>query len=81
MSIKYPVYRPRFTGKEREFVLDCIDSTWISSKGKYIGEFERKFAAFLGQPHALSVSNGTVALPVALEALGIGPVNKSSCRR
>lgn len=72
MSIRFPVYRPRFTGKEREKVLDCIDSTWISSKGKYIAEFEAKFAAFLGVDHALAVSNGTVALHVALEALGIG---------
>jgi perosamine synthetase len=73
VSFRYPVYQPHFTGKERDYVLDCVDSTWISSKGKYIGEFERQFAAFLGVPHALSVSNGTVALHVALAALGIGP--------
>ena len=73
MSYQYPVYRPRLTGRERELVLECIDSTWISSKGKFIGEFESKFADFIGAEHALSVSNGTVALHVALEALGIGP--------
>jgi perosamine synthetase len=73
MSIRYPVYRPRFTGKERDLVLDCIESTWISSKGKYIGRFESLFAEFLGVSHALAVTNGTVALHVALEALGIGP--------
>lgn len=73
MNIRYPVYRPRFTGKEKDLVLDCIESTWISSKGKYISQFENLFAEFLGVQHALSVSNGTVALHVALEALGIGP--------
>jgi perosamine synthetase len=73
LSYQYPVYRPRLTGRERELVLECIDSTWISSKGKFIGEFESKFADFIGAEHALSVSNGTVALHVALEALGIGP--------
>ncbi|MGI6856911.1 DegT/DnrJ/EryC1/StrS family aminotransferase [Mesorhizobium sp. 1B3] len=73
MSFKYPVYQPHFTGREREYVLDCLDSTWISSKGKYIGEFEGKFAKYLGADHALSVSNGTVALHLALAALGIGP--------
>jgi len=73
MSIKFPVYRPRFTGKEKDLVLDCLESTWISSKGKYIGQFESRFADYLGTAHAVAVSNGTVALHVALEALGIGP--------
>jgi perosamine synthetase len=73
MSFKYPVYKPHFTGKEKELVQECLDSTWISSKGKYINEFETRFASYLGTDRALSVSNGTVALHVALEALGIGP--------
>lgn len=73
MNFRYPVYRPHFTGREKELVLDCIESTWISSKGKRINEFESRFASWLGVNHALSVSNGTVALHVALEALGIGP--------
>ena len=73
MSYRYPVYQPSFSGEERRLVLDCIDSTWISSKGRYIGEFEQRFASYLGARHALSVSNGTVALHVALMALGIGP--------
>lgn len=73
MSIRFPVYRPRFTGREKDLVLDCLESTWISSKGKYIAQFESRFADYLAVPHALSVSNGTVALHVALEALGIGP--------
>lgn len=73
MNFKFPVYKPHFTGKERDLVLDCLDSTWISSKGKYVNEFETKFATYLGINKALSVSNGTVALHVALEALGIGP--------
>ena len=72
MSYKFPVYRPHFTGKERENVLNCIDSTWISSKGKFINEFEEGFAEFVGVKHAFAVSNGTVALHLALEALGVG---------
>jgi len=72
MSFTYPVYRPRFTGKEKNHVMDCLDSTWISSKGKYIHEFESRFASYLGISNAVSVCNGTVALHVALEALGIG---------
>ncbi|MCJ8151397.1 DegT/DnrJ/EryC1/StrS aminotransferase family protein (plasmid) [Shinella sp. B3.7] len=71
--MKYPVYSPHFVGKEKEYVNDCLDSTWISSKGRYIALFEDAFSQFVGVKHAASVSNGTVALHVALIALGIGP--------
>ena len=70
--MKYPVYQPFFNGKEKEFVDDCIDSTWISSKGKYINLFEKEFADYVGVNYAASVCNGTVALHLALMALGIG---------
>lgn len=68
-----PVYQPSLKGKEKEYVLDCIESSWISSKGKYISLFERGFADKIGVAHAASVSNGTVAIHLALVALGIGP--------
>lgn len=70
---RIPVYQPDLSGKEREYVLECLDSTWISSKGRFIQEFESGFANFVGAPHAVSVCNGTVALHLALLALGIGP--------
>lgn len=72
-EIKYPVYKPQLNGNEKKYVMECLDSTWISSKGKFITEFENKFAEYLGVNYAASVSNGTVALHVALLALGIGP--------
>jgi perosamine synthetase len=68
-----PVYQPSLAGNEKKYVLDCLDSTWISSKGKYIAEFERYFAEYTGTKHGIAVSNGTVALHLALLALGIGP--------
>lgn len=68
-----PVYAPSLIGREREYVLECLDSTWISSKGRFISSFESGFAAYVGVPHATSVCNGTVALHLALVALGIGP--------
>jgi perosamine synthetase len=71
--IKIPVYRPSLCGNERKYVNECLDSTWISSKGKFIPEFEAAFARYLGAQHAATVSNGTVALHLALVALGIGP--------
>jgi len=70
---KYPVYQPSLAGNEKKYVRECLDSTWISSKGRFIAEFENAFAAFTGIPHAAAVCNGTVALHVALLALGVGP--------
>lgn len=68
-----PVSKPALVGREKEYVLDCLDSNWISSNGKYIELFEKRFAEYIGAKHALSCCNGTVALHLALLALGIGP--------
>jgi perosamine synthetase len=68
-----PVYRPDLSGNERAYVLNCVDSTWISSLGAYIGKFEAAIAAVTGAKHAASVSNGTVALHLPLHCMGIGP--------
>jgi perosamine synthetase len=69
---RYPVYQPDLGGNERKYVLECIDSTWISSKGKFIKQFEAAFCSFVGVPYGCSLTNGTVALHAALLALGIG---------
>lgn len=68
-----PIYQPYLVGREKEYVNQCLDTTWISSKGEFIEKFEREFAHYIGAQHATSVSNGTVAIHLALEALGIGP--------
>lgn len=68
-----PVYQPYFSGREKTYVNQCLDSTWISSKGEFINRFESEFAKYIGAEHATTVSNGTVAIHLALEALGIGP--------
>lgn len=70
---RIPVYQPDLSGNERQYVLECLDSTWISSKGKFIDDFESGFASFVSAQHAVSVCNGTVALHLALVALDIGP--------
>ena len=69
---RFPVYQPDLTGNERKYVLECLDSTWISSKGKFIKQFETGFCSFIDVPFGCSVNNGTVALHAALLALGIG---------
>lgn len=68
-----PVMEPFLGGNELAYVIDCIKSNWISSQGKYVHTFEEKFAELLDGGTALAVSNGTVALHLALETLGIGP--------
>ncbi len=73
MKRSIPLSKPSFIGREKEYVQDCLDSTWISSNGKYIELFENTFSEYIGVKHALSCCNGTVALHLAMLALGIGP--------
>ncbi len=73
MQKSIPVSEPALSGNEKQYVLDCLESNWISSNGKYIGAFEKGFADFCGVRHALSCANGTVALHLALLGLGIKP--------
>ena len=68
-----PVYKPWLTGLERDYVTECLDSTWISSKGAFVERFEREFAAYVGAKHAVAVCNGTAAGHLTFLALGIGP--------
>ncbi|USK78064.1 DegT/DnrJ/EryC1/StrS family aminotransferase [Peribacillus frigoritolerans] len=70
---RIPLVNPQFNGNEKKYVLDCIDSTWISSNGKYINEFEKKFAEFCGTKYGITCANGTVALHLALLAHNVGP--------
>ncbi|MCE2904530.1 MAG: DegT/DnrJ/EryC1/StrS aminotransferase family protein [Anabaena sp. CoA2_C59] len=69
---KIPVYQPSLVGNEKKYVNDCLDSNWISSKGKYVSLFEKEFANYVNVNYATGVCNGTVALHLALLALGIG---------
>jgi perosamine synthetase len=66
------VSEPDLTHREMRSVLDAFLSTWISSTGDYIRQFEREFAAKCGMEHGVATSNGTVSLHLALVALGIG---------
>jgi perosamine synthetase len=64
---------PILDGNEAKYVLDCIQSGWLSSYGTYVDRFEEDFAAFCSVRDAVSCVNGTAALHMALLALGIGP--------
>lgn len=67
-----PISEPVINNKELENVTDCIRSTWISSIGKYIHEFENNFSSYCNTKYGVSVTNGTSALILALMSLNIG---------
>ena len=67
-----PVCEPLLSGNEIKYVSEALETGWISSSGKYIPAFEEAFANYCGVKHAIAVCNGTVALHLALVALGIG---------
>jgi len=66
-----PVNMPVFNGNEKKYLMDCIDTGWISSAGSYIEKFENGMAKFVGQKYGIAVSNGTVALEDAIIALNL----------
>lgn len=68
----FPISQPSITEVELKYVASAVKSGWISSIGEYIGEFERRFAEFCNCRHAIAVSNGTVAISLALRAMHIG---------
>lgn len=72
MSRFIPVCGPYLNGNEKKYVLDALETGWISSAGKYVSEFEKAFAAYCGVKHGIAVCNGTTALHLGLVALGIG---------
>lgn len=67
-----PVAEPVFDGNERKYLNDCLDSTWISSNGKYVQAFEKQYADFCGVKYAIACMNGTVAIHLPLVAMGFG---------
>ncbi len=66
-----PIAEPSIGGEELNNVMEAVKSGWISSKGKFITKFEESFANYCGVSYGIAVSNGTVALHLALKALGI----------
>lgn len=68
-----PVNEPLLGERELEYVTDCIRTGWISSAGRYIEQFEARWAAYCGMRYGIAVSNGTTALQVAVRCLGLKP--------
>ena len=66
-----PLHRPVFEGNERQYLVDCIDSNFVSSVGAKVTEFEQQIATFTGAKYAIATVNGTAALHVALQLAGV----------
>jgi perosamine synthetase len=71
-NVYFPVTIPNLNGNEFKYLTDAFMSTWISSSGEYIGRFEANFSSYCECEYGLACSNGTVAIHLALVALGIG---------
>ncbi|MCB4755552.1 MAG: aminotransferase class I/II-fold pyridoxal phosphate-dependent enzyme [Elusimicrobia bacterium] len=67
-----PIMEPLLDGNEVSYVMECLQTNWISSQGRFVNQFEKVFSEFHAGQKALAVSNGTVALHLALVTLGIG---------
>lgn len=67
-----PVNEPLLNGNEKKYLCECIDTGWISSEGPFVKKFEEKMSAVAGRKYGVAVSNGTAALEVAMQAIGIG---------
>ena len=68
-----PVNEPLFIGREKELLCQCIDTSWISSEGPFVKEFEEQFSSYIGTRYGIAVANGTAALEVAVGATGLKP--------
>lgn len=66
-----PVNEPLLNGNEKKYLMECIDTGWISSEGPFIKEFEEKFSKRVGRRYGIAVANGSGAIDITIEALGI----------
>lgn len=76
---KYAVYQPSLSGNEKKYLNECIDTSWISSKGHFVNDFENAFKEYIGTKYATGVCNGTVAIQVAIKALGLTNEDEVIC--
>jgi perosamine synthetase len=68
-----PVNEPLLNGNEKKYLLECIDTGWISSEGPFVKQFEELFSKRVGRQHGIAVANGSGALDIAVQALRLGP--------
>jgi perosamine synthetase len=67
-----PVNTPLLSGNEKKYLLECIETGWISSEGPFIRKFEKEFSKYVDRKFGVAVSNGSAALDIAIKALDLG---------
>ncbi len=75
-EIPVPLHAPRFRGNEKKYLMECIDSTYVSYVGQYVSQFEEKVQTYTGAGYAVAVVNGTEALHLALLLAGVANGNE-----
>ena len=78
-QLPIPVNQPVLGGREKELLRQCVETGWISSEGPFVTQFEEMFAKRVGREHGIAVANGSAALEVAVQALGLGPGDEVIC--
>src|SRR5437879_3989825 len=68
-----PVNEPLLDGNEKKYLIECIETAWISSEGPFVKRFEEGMASRMRRAHGIAVCNGSVALDAAVAALRLGP--------
>ncbi len=68
-----PVNTPLLSGNEKKYLMECIETGWISSEGPFINKFEEGFSHYVDRKYGIAVSNGSAALDIAIKAINIGP--------
>lgn len=66
-----PVNTPSLSGNEKKYLLECIETGWISSEGPFISRFEKEFSSYIGRKYGIAVANGSAALDIAVQALNL----------
>ena len=71
MCSRIPLSEPHIEGNEWDYVKECLDSSWVSSAGKFVDLFETRIAEYTGAKYAIACVNGTAALQVAMQLAGV----------
>jgi len=71
-----PLSTPSFNGNEWKYLKDCVDTTWVSSSGKYVELFEENIAEYVGVKYAIACVNGTSSLYLSLKLAGVAPTDE-----
>jgi len=73
---KIPLSVPYINGNEWDYIKECLDTNWVSSKGKYVDKFEEKLSNYVNTEYGVACVNGTATIHTALKVLGVGPGDK-----